>query len=279
MHDVTRSEKTVEEYGVISRRAIPSAKFQAIGPFILFEQIGPGKVVSHQAAGSPTHPHAGMEIMTLVLDGESLHKDNIGNISHAAPGDMHWLRAGRGVLHSETLNERRRLRDGEIHVVQLWVDLPDRFKKSPPDFLKIESNWAPEVLLGSSRVRIYSGHLNGTVGPLRSLMETVFFVADLEALQPVVLPLSGSFEYGIYILSGQIDITQSGTSATAGELIKIAPHCSQIKINARLPNTQVLIFGGSKLIQSVVTNQYFSARNKEQLLEQSEDYRNGKFGS
>src|SRR5262252_2321610 len=96
---------TLEGDGFEVRRAIPSSAFEAIGPFIFLDHFGPIEVRPGEAKGASAHPHAGIETLTLLLEGRSVHKDSLGNVSTMGPGEVQWMRAGRGVIHDESPDE------------------------------------------------------------------------------------------------------------------------------------------------------------------------------
>src|SRR5712671_2617615 len=134
---------TIEGDGFEVRRAIPSSIFEAIGPFIFLDHFGPIDVKPGEAKGASAHPHAGIETLTLLLDGISWHKDSLGNISSMRPGEVQWLRAGRGVIHDESPDEEMRRNGGRFHGVQLWINMPMSSKHDEPTYRHIQVSEIP----------------------------------------------------------------------------------------------------------------------------------------
>ena len=136
---------TLEGDGFEVRRAIPSDDFEAIGPFIFLDHFGPIDVKPGEAKGASAHPHAGIETLTLLLDGISWHKDSLGNVSSMRPGEVQWLRAGRGVIHDESPDDEMRRKGGRFHGVQLWINMPKANKHDEPSYRHVR---APVVTIG-----------------------------------------------------------------------------------------------------------------------------------
>src|SRR5215475_15178043 len=115
---------TLEGDGFEVRRAIPSRAVEAVGPFIFLDHFGPIEVHPGEAKGASAHPHAGSETLTLLLEGRSVHEDSLGNVSAMGPGEVQWMRAGRGVIHDESPDEALLRSGGRLHGVQLWINMP-----------------------------------------------------------------------------------------------------------------------------------------------------------
>src|SRR5665213_2546399 len=119
---VTTAFSTLEGEGFPVRRALPAQGLEAVGPFIFLDQFGPLDLAPGETKGAPAHPHAGIETLTLLLEGRFAHKDSLGNASAMAPGEVQWMRAGRGIVHDEGPDADIRRRGGRVHGVQLWLN-------------------------------------------------------------------------------------------------------------------------------------------------------------
>src|SRR5207248_10902697 len=137
---------TLEGDGFEVRRAIPSSAFQAIGPFIFLDHFGPIEVRPGEAKGASAHPHAGIETLTLLLEGLSVHKDSLGNVSAMGPGEVQWMRAGRGVIHDEAPDEVLLRTGGRVHGVQLWINMPKGGKHAEPAYRHVKADEIPLLL-------------------------------------------------------------------------------------------------------------------------------------
>ncbi len=144
--------RTLEGDGFEVRRAIPSNAYEAIGPFIFLDQFGPIDVRPGEAKGASAHPHAGIETLTLLLEGSQTHKDSLGNVSSMRPGEVQWMRAGRGVVHDESPDEQLRREGGHVHGVQLWINMPKGGKHAEPAYRHVKASEIPTVTADEGRV-------------------------------------------------------------------------------------------------------------------------------
>src|SRR5271154_3773459 len=114
--------------GFVVRRPFPSQGVLQVDPFLLLDEMGPADYAPGEAVGAPDHPHRGFETVTYMLEGEFEHEDSAGHRGTLAAGDVQWMTAGAGVVHSEMPSTRIRERGGRVHGFQLWVNLPARDK-------------------------------------------------------------------------------------------------------------------------------------------------------
>ena len=123
------SIRTLEGGGFWVRRPFPTQVLDHVDPFLLLDQLGPSDVAPGEAKGAPDHPHRGFETVTYVLSGEMEHKDSAGNAGSLAAGDLQWMTAGDGVVHSEMPSRRFQAEGGKLLGFQLWVNLPAKDKR------------------------------------------------------------------------------------------------------------------------------------------------------
>src|SRR5690606_29648596 len=116
------------------RRALPSAKRQMIGPFIFFDQMGPAELLVGGGLDVRPHPHIGLATVTYLFDGEIHHRDSLGTDQVIRPGDLNWMTAGKGIVHSEREDPERKARTRSIFGIQSWVALPKHLEETAPDF-------------------------------------------------------------------------------------------------------------------------------------------------
>src|SRR5438874_12963956 len=129
-----QARRTVEGGGFVVRRPFPTAELPLFDPFLLLDEMGPVEYAAGQAVGAPDHPHRGFETVTYMLDGEFEHEDSAGHRGVIRAGDVQWMTAGRGVVHSEMPSPRIRGEGGRLHGVQIWVDLPRAGQRMAPPY-------------------------------------------------------------------------------------------------------------------------------------------------
>ncbi|HSQ62276.1 MAG TPA: pirin family protein, partial [Polyangiaceae bacterium] len=135
--DVITAHRQLEGGGFVVRRPFPSAGARELDPFLLLDEMGPSEYSPGEAIGAPDHPHRGFETVTYLLSGEMQHADSAGHRGKLGPGDVQWMTAGRGVVHSELPSERIMREGGRLHGFQIWVNLPARDKMVPAHYQEI----------------------------------------------------------------------------------------------------------------------------------------------
>ena len=138
------STHTVREGGGFKVRR-PSRNNSVQSPFLLIDELGPEDYGPGKAVGAPWHPHRGFETVTYLLDGRMRHEDSAGNSGELNPGDVQWMTAGRGIIHSEEPHDDFRRTGGRMHGFQIWVNLPAEHKMMAPIYQEIPSEDSPTV--------------------------------------------------------------------------------------------------------------------------------------
>jgi redox-sensitive bicupin YhaK (pirin superfamily) len=202
------------------RRALPHSRRRMVGPFIFFDHFGPAEFHAGQGIDVRPHPHIGLATVTFLFDGEIMHRDSLGTSAAIRPGEVNWMTAGRGIVHSErTAPEHRR--EGEpIHGLQCWVALPSDQEECLPGFSHHDSAALPLIRDEGRTVRVVAGSMYGERSPVPTLSETLF--ADISLADGAVLPVdAGVEERALYIIAGSVDI--AGEQFTAGRLLVFRP--------------------------------------------------------
>src|SRR5947199_3492383 len=144
----------LEGEGMIVTRPFPTARLDHLDPFLLLDRMGPITHGPGEAAGAPDHPHRGFETVTYVLEGAIEHKDSQGNRGRIGAGDVQWMTAGAGVIHSEMPAEEIRERGGRVHGFQLWVNLPRRDKMMAPRYQELRAAEIPTAASADGKVTV-----------------------------------------------------------------------------------------------------------------------------
>src|SRR5215213_4325534 len=167
--------------GVDLRRAFPGVTLSDIDPFLLLDQMGPTKFSPGDARGFPPHPHRGFETVTYLLSGEMQHRDSWGNHGVLRPGDVQWMTAGSGLVHSEMPGETLVREGGTLHGFQLWINLPRRDKMIAPRYQDTISDRIPVARSGDGRVevKVIAGESLGTKGVIDTRIPILYLHATL----------------------------------------------------------------------------------------------------
>jgi redox-sensitive bicupin YhaK (pirin superfamily) len=224
------------------RRALPAARRQMVGPFIFFDIFGPILLRAGEGQDVRPHPHIGLATVTWLFDGNVFHRDSLGSAQMIAPGELNWMTAGRGIVHSERTPATDRDRDRRVFGIQSWVALPKTHEDTSPTFEHVDDVALPFIADKGISARIVAGTMYGAVSPVRTL--TDLFYADV-VLQPgAMLPLPVEHEErGLYVAEGEIEV--AGQAFAAGRLLVFRPG-DAITIRARVP-ARIVLLGGEPM--------------------------------
>src|SRR5918911_3362502 len=125
------------------RRALPDARKRTVGPFVFFDQMGPVALAPGKGLDVRPHPHIGLATVTYLFEGEILHRDSLGSVQAIRPGDVNWMTAGRGIVHSERTPNEQRANGPRVSGIQLWVGLPASDEESEPAFQHVPAARLP----------------------------------------------------------------------------------------------------------------------------------------
>ncbi len=188
-------------------RLIPVIGHRSIGPFVFFDHMGPMTFEAGEGLDVLPHPHVGLSTVTYLFDGEVLHQDSIGSVQTIRPGDINWMTAGRGIVHSERTPEGPRKTGGRMEGLQLWVGLPVGDEASEPEFHHYAGETLPELAQGRARLRVLAGSAYGVTSPVK-VHSPLFYVEAIMAAgaQITVPPPSEHAERAIYVIQGALSI-------------------------------------------------------------------------
>src|SRR5690606_8321254 len=139
---VPRTHELSDNFEV--RRAIPSRQRRMVGPYVFLDQMGPHVFLPGHGLDVRPHPHIGLATVTYLYEGEILHRDSLGVVQPIRPGEVNWMTAGRGIVHSERTASEARERESPLFGIQCWVALPESHEESEPGFLHVGKNDLPE---------------------------------------------------------------------------------------------------------------------------------------
>jgi redox-sensitive bicupin YhaK (pirin superfamily) len=255
-------------------RALPHVERRMVGPFIFFDHFGPAEFRGGQGIDVRPHPHIGLATVTFLFEGEIMHRDSLGTAAPIRPGEVNWMSAGRGIVHSErTPTERRR--DGEpIHGLQCWAALPASQEESVPSFAHHGSEALPLVSGEGKTVRLITGSIYGERSPVPTASETLF--ANVTMAAGAVLPIDpDTEERAIYLVSGEIDI--AGDRFAAGRLLILRPG-DRITVTA-VDDAHVVLLGGAAMDGPRHIWWNFVSSRKERIAQAKADWKSARFDS
>ena len=185
------------------RRALPSARRQMVGPFIFWDQMGPARFPLGEGMDVRPHPHIGLSTLTYLFEGEVMHRDSLGTAQPIRPGEVNWMTAGRGIVHSERTDSDLRATGAVLYGIQAWVALPKAAEEVAPSFAHIGSEALPTIEGEGKRVRVVAGTLWGETSPVPGYSETIYADAVLDTGARLPIPAVHE-ERAVYVLEGTV---------------------------------------------------------------------------
>jgi len=280
--EVVTSEKTLEGGGFPVRRPFPTARLLQVDPFLLLDHLGPVQWGPGQGIGAPDHPHRGFETVTYLLSGEMQHKDSAGHSGRLGPGDVQWMTAGAGVVHSELPADAFMQNGGTMHGFQIWVNLPARDKMARPRYQDIPAARIPEAAStdGKVKVRVIAGEALGRSAVIETHTPIIYLHFTLQPGGEVVQPVPDSHNALVYVIHGELRAGDEGRRVREGQMVRFgggdAVHLA-VDASAGEP-ADLLLLAGAPLNEPVERYGPFVMNTREQIIQAIADYREGRMG-
>ncbi|MDQ3687924.1 MAG: pirin family protein [Acidobacteriota bacterium] len=281
---VVNSIETLEGEGFLVRRPFPKAAFSEFDPFLLLDEMGPMSLAPGKAKGAPDHPHRGFETVTYLLSGQMEHKDSQGHAGQLNAGDVQWMTAGSGVIHSEMPAREFAERGGKLHGFQLWVNLPKRDKMMAPRYQEIPSARIPIVVSddGLVTVKIIAGEAMNTRAVTSTRTPIIYLHYTIKPGGVVRQRVPGEFNAFAYVMDGEGLFGAEGERAGDGQMILFAQDGDEVRIEnpaTAAESLEMLLIGGVPLNEPVARYGPFVMNTKEEIHQAIEDYRSGRMGA
>ena len=279
---VVNSIETLEGAGFLVRRPFPKPAFSDFDPFLLLDEMGPMKVAPNQAKGAPDHPHRGFETVTYILSGEMEHKDSQGHAGKLSPGDVQWMTAGAGVIHSEMPSAAFQRSGGTLHGFQLWVNLPRKDKMMRPRYQEIPSAKIPAATTpdGLVSVRVIAGEALGTRAVIETITPIIYVHYTLKPGGRISQSVPAEYNTFVYIIDGQGLFGRESEKATNGQMVMLGSDGDEVIIeNDSVEKLDLLLIGGVPLKEPIARYGPFVMNTQKEIYEAIEDYQAGRMGA
>ncbi|MFN3586132.1 MAG: pirin family protein, partial [Moraxellaceae bacterium] len=224
------------------RRLLPAAACRHVGPFIFLDHIGPAQFAPGGGIDVRPHPHIGLATVTYLFEGALLHRDSLGVVQEIRPGDVNWMTAGRGIVHSERTPATERAEGMRLHGLQFWVALPLAQEEAAPAFRHCPAASLPVLEGRGYCLRLIAGEAFGLQSPAPALSPLFYADLRLAAGSDFLLPAEHA-ERALYVLTG--DVAAEGETVPALEVAVLAPG-QPLRLQAHT-DSHVMPFGGAPL--------------------------------
>ncbi|HEY8080426.1 MAG TPA: pirin family protein [Labilithrix sp.] len=254
--------------GFAVRRSIPSVQRRAIGPFVFLDHMGPKDLAPGEGMDVRPHPHIELATVTYLFEGEIDHKDSLGSSQTIRPGDVNWMLAGTGIVHSERTGEAARSRGSRMHGIQSWVALPTAHELDAPRFDHHPAATIPRVERDGATLEIVAGESYGARSPVRVLSPTLYVHARLE--RGARLAIDDAHEArAVYVVEGAVAC--EGEALGSGMLAVL--HAGATVAIVAEETSRVMLVGGARLDGERHIDWNFVSSSKERIEKAKADWR------
>ena len=256
--------------GFSVRRALPFAARRTVGPFIFFDHMGPASLAPGHGIDVRPHPHIALATVTYLFEGEIVHRDSLGSFQPIRPGDVNWMLAGQGIVHSERTGDAVRRSGGPLHGIQSWVALPRAQEQAQPAFHHHPAATLPRVERPGADIRVVAGHAYGARSPVGVLSPTLYVAATIES--GAVLDVDPDHaERAVYVVEGEIAVGERDDRRFApGTMIVLRPGPATLRA---LAPTRLVVVGGAPLDGERHIWWNFVSSSDEQMEQAKRDWR------
>ena len=256
----------------------PSLNIDGLDPFLFLNHHGPQKYPTRNS-GLPfgPHPHRGFETVTFILEGDIMHKDTGGYESTIKAGGIQWMTAGRGLIHAEVSSDEFKANGGDMEILQLWVNLPARYKMTDPNYIGLQKEDIPKVSLDNGKVTIdvVSGRWQDVEAPIQSLADIQLYTIYFKAGGKLNTQVPAEHTIFLYVVRGEVNV--NGQAVTKLSLVEFNPDGEGLNIEATTDS--VILFGHAQPFKEpVVAYGPFVMNTEQEIQEAYQDYQQGKFG-
>lgn len=254
-----------------ARLVVGPSDFAGQSPFLLMAEDW-----YSPPAGFPTHPHRGMETVSFVLDGQVVHEDHTGGHGVLDKGDVQFMTAGAGVLHSENPGP------AGVHSLQLWLNLPARLKRVPARYANMREADAPVYRKAGIEVAVYAGRVEDVSAPFGSTWPLTLLDLRLDELIAYALPLPAGERVFVYVLEGQTEIGTPAQTVSAGDVVwmDLSPGGAGetvLRFQSNFSKVRALVFASPPIDEPVIARGPFVMNSEAEIDEAYADYRAGRF--
>jgi redox-sensitive bicupin YhaK (pirin superfamily) len=256
--------------GVKLRRSLGASQLARHDPFLMLDEFFSDDPDDY-LAGFPAHPHRGFETVTYMLDGHMQHKDNHGNTGDLGPGDVQWMRAARGIIHSEMPQQS----EGRMRGFQLWLNLPAKEKMKPAAYRDIASRQIPIVERPGVQAKIIAGRLGDTTGPIHGgSTDPYYYDVHLAPRTVFEESLPAGHNAFVYVYEGEARVGEE-RQTVAHRAAGLLSDGERVRIEAGDAGARVLLLAGKPLREPVVQYGPFVMNTREEIEQAIADYQSG----
>lgn len=255
---------------------MPSSEIENLNPFILLHH-GRNIFEANSQSRLGPHPHRGFEPVTFLFDGEIEHRDSEGNIGMLEAGDVQWMTAGSGIIHSEGPSENLLKKGGKLQLIQLWVNLMSANKMTKPKYQDIKNAQMPSISENPNiQLKLVSGIYNDKKGPADTFSPIISIFGEIKAGEKISFEFESNWHTSLYILEGELLLTNLGR--VTDEIFVVFNYENGIIELEAIKNTKILLLSAEPILEKYVAHGPFVMNNHSEINQAILDYQSGKMG-
>jgi hypothetical protein len=263
------------------RQPIPTNEVENVDPFLLLHHYGPYAIsdFSNPFDLGP-HPHRGFEPITLLFQGEQLHRDSLGNESVVKSGDVQWTTAGRGIIHAEGPTKEFVKKGGYLEGIQLWLNLPAKYKMITPAYQHAKSDEMPIIkdASGNIKLKVVAGEQQKKFGKIKTQTSVNVFMIEANGKGDLEIDIPTTHESCVYLLDGEVKINDEETLFKGeSQMAVFNTDGNTIKIETA-KQSKLIVVSGEPIKEKVAQYGPYVMNTQTELLEAMRDYQDGKMG-
>ncbi|HZF18844.1 MAG TPA: pirin family protein [Burkholderiales bacterium] len=276
---VVTAHRQREGAGFIVRRPFPAQGLDHVDPFLLLDEMGPVDYRPGEAVGAPDHPHRGFETITYMLEGQFEHEDSAGHKGVLRPGDVQWMTAGAGIVHSEVPSREIRDKGGRVHGFQIWVNLPGKLKMTRPRYQEVSGAKIPQAASadGKARVRVVAGEALGASAVIDTHIPIVYQDWTLDQGADVTVALPREQQAMAFVFEGSALLGNEGKEVKDGQLAMLGEG-DAVRLRGAAGGGRLLLLAGVPIKESVARYGPFVMNTQDEIVQAVRDYQSGKMG-
>jgi len=260
----------------VVHRPFPVPELSYVDPFLLIDEMGPIDYGPGEAIGAPDHPHRGFETVTYVIAGAMEHEDSHGHRGTIRDGDVQWMTAGAGVIHSEMPAADLVANGGRMHGFQIWVNLPRARKMTPPRYQEFAGDQLPIVAGDGVWVRVIAGAVDGRRSPIETTVPTTLLHVKLAPGAGRSFAIAAGSNAIVHTIAGSGMV--EATPLRIHEVALIASAPASLRLTAGGEPLEVLLLAGTPLHEPVARYGPFVMSTREEIVQAVDDLKRGRFG-
>jgi redox-sensitive bicupin YhaK (pirin superfamily) len=256
--------------GFMVNRMLPRMREgrKMVGPFIFWDHMGPVKVKRQDQMAVRPHPHIGLATLTYLFSGSIMHKDSLGCEQPIRPGEVNWMVAGKGIVHSERTEPLEGIVGQHIHGIQSWIALPAEDQEVEPAFYHYGKEQMPVLKVGDSDMTVVAGTAGGLTSPVKTYSDTLYLAGELKAGDHFELQLEPHREAAVYAPQSQIEVDGSRVDAKSLVIFEMG-ECLKFEV---LEDGPITIFGGEPFAEDRHIYWNFVSTSKDRIEQAKRDW-------